>query len=128
MHPIAIVRIVALSVFLTGCYMFVPTHPGTWLVGSIRGTDGLPLSNAQVMLYGTTQKANASGCFNVQLADALPFTLRVAAVGHKPVEMKASPGFFRVDVRLAGEQSVSISRAEWIGITESEYRSSKPCD
>lgn len=113
---------------LSGCHMFVPSHPGTWLVGSIEGVDGRPIANAQITLYGTTSKANSNGCFNVHLPDALPFTFRVAAMAHKPIEMKASPGFFRVKALLVSDQSVASSRAEWIGITESEYRSYKPCE
>lgn len=128
MHSTSIAKVVALSALLTGCHMFVPTHPGTWLVGSIEGADGRPIANAQITLYGTTSKANSNGCFNVHLPDALPFTFRVAAIGHKAIEMKASPGFFRVEAKLVPDQSSANSGAKWIGITESEYHSSKSCE
>ena len=96
-------------------------------MGSIEGIDGQAIANAQVTLYGTTSKANSNGCFNVHLPDALPFTFRVAAIGYKDIEMNASPGFFRVEAKLAPDQSLASSGAKWIGITQSEYRSSKPC-
>jgi hypothetical protein len=128
MRSTSIAKLVALSALLSGCHMFVPTHPGTWLVGSIEGVDGRPIANAKVTLYGTTSMANSNGCFNVHLPDALPFTFVVTAIGHKAIEMKASPGFFRVEAKLVPDQSLASSSAKWIGITESEYRSSKPCE
>jgi len=91
-------------------------------------SDSQPLANAQVTLYGKTSTANSNGCFKTQLADALPFTFVVAAVGYKPIETKASTGFYRVEAKLASAQSPANSQVEWVPITETEYRSAKPCE
>lgn len=120
-------NVVILCAFLSACHLLVPIHPGTWLVGSIMNVDGLPISNARVSLYGTTVNASTNGCFKLQLPDALPFTFEVTAIGYKRVEMKASPGFFRVEAKLVRDDSFANSSAEWIEITEVAYHSSKPC-
>ena len=117
----------AMCIAITGCCAFVPCHPATSLVGAVLNSDGLPVANANVALYGTKSTTDSKGCFNMQVADALPFTFAVTAQGYKSAEIEAKPGFYNVQTKLAPTQSAEKSQIEWVSISSAEYRSFTPC-
>jgi hypothetical protein len=127
-RPFAFLFLLAACASLSGCCAFVPCHPATSLVGTVRDVDGQPIAHAAVTLYGTTSTTDPNGCFNIHLADALPFTLSVTAKGYKAAEIGAQAGFYRVSAKLALSQSQAQSQIEWVSISSSEYRSSTPCE
>lgn len=116
------------AALLSGCCAFVPCHPGTWLVGTVQTLDERPIANATVTLYGKSETVNSSGCFNMHLADAMPFTFTVSAEGYKKAETKAMAGFYKVRAKLAPSESPLTSQVEWLPISEADYRSTKPCE
>lgn len=112
---------------LTGCCAFAPCHPATSLVGAVLNADGLPVANANVVLYGTTSTTDSKGCFKMRVAGALPFTFAVTAQGYKSAEIEAKSGFYNVQTKLVPTQSSEKSQIEWVSISPAEYRSSTPC-
>lgn len=113
---------------LAGCCAFMPCHPATSLVGAVRDTNGLPVANATVTMYGATTATDSRGCFNVHRADAMPFTFSVAAAGYQSAQVEAQAGFYRVSAKLARTQSPDQSQIEWVAISPNEYSSSTPCE
>jgi len=115
------------STYLAGCCALAPCHPATSLVGVVKDSTGVPIANATVMLYGSSNLTDANGCFKMRFADALPFAFGVAAAGFKSAEVKAKPGFYRVQVELATAQSAESSRIEWRESSADEYSLSSSC-
>ena len=115
------------AVYLTGCCMFMPCHPGTWAFGSVTDFKGQPIEYATVSLYGSKQITNSEGCFNFSLADALPFTFTATATGYKSIEVPSKPGHYHVRVKLAPMDSSNSSEVIWKKISTEEYNEAKPC-
>lgn len=112
---------------LTGCCAFVPCHPATSVVGTVRDANGRPVAHATVTLYCTTISTDSKGCFSLHAPDALPFTFTVAAADYKSAPVEAKAGFYRVSASLAPTQSQDQSQVEWVSIPPNEYDSSTPC-
>ncbi|RIX43463.1 MAG: carboxypeptidase regulatory-like domain-containing protein [Rhodocyclales bacterium GT-UBC] len=117
----------AMCIALTGCCAFVPCHPATSLVGAVLNSDGLPVANANVALYGTNSTTDSNGCFSMHVAAALPLTFAVTAQGYKSAEIVAKPGFYNVQTKLVPTLSPEKSQIEWVSISPAEYRSLTPC-
>lgn len=120
--------LIAMFGSLAGCCAFVPCHPATSLVGTVRDANGQPIAHATVTLYGTTSTTDSKGCFNMHLADALPFAFSVGAVGYKSAQVETRAGFYRGNVKLALTQSPEQSQIEWVPVSPNEYSSSSPCE
>ncbi len=64
----------------------------TWaqqtLSGFVKGSDGLPVAHANVVIKGTSLYAvtDESGAFTLPTPTNLPFTLRISSTGYKPYE------------------------------------------
>lgn len=116
-----------IAVYLTGCCMFVPCHPGTWALGSVLDTTGKPIKNATVSLYGSNQITNSEGCFKFHLADGLPFTFTATATGYKSIEVPSKPGHFYIKVKLAPMNSNNSSEVIWEEISSKKYNTAKEC-
>ena len=106
---------------LGSCCAFVPCHPGTWIVGSVKGTTGKPISGAQGELFGAAFTSTPEGCFVIHQADALPHVLTIGADGFKPIEEPAKFGHFEVQARLAPLTSNSVGEVVWKELTEETY-------
>ena len=105
-HTLALVTTLALS----GCCSFAPCHPGTYIAGVVTDArTGAPVQGASVRLYHYEAAAKVNGCFALGGPDALPFEFAVSAPGYDPVAVKAVPGSFQADVRLAPSGSGSTT-------------------
>nr|WP_316644045.1 carboxypeptidase-like regulatory domain-containing protein [uncultured Roseateles sp.] len=124
---IARTSLAVLASYLAGCCVLGPSHPATSLAGVVRNSNGTPIANAKVVLYGSSNITDANGCFKMHFADALPFTFGVVAAGYKSAEIKAKPGFYRVQAELVATQSGESSRIEWRAISGDEYNLSSSC-
>ena len=115
-------------VFVSGCCMFMPCHPGTWAFGYVTDMEGNPIKNAKVKLYSSNKFTNSDGCFNFALADALPFTFSAEAVGYEPiVEVSREIGYYFISVKLAPVNSKDSSKVIWKKISKEEYSEAEPC-
>ena len=113
---------------LVGCCDFVPCHPATSILGSVATIDSQPVGNAEITLYGSKRTTDEKGCFKMRIADGLPFTFEVAALGYKSATIEAKPGFYRVQAKLASSRSVEQSNIVWFSISAAQYESSAPCN
>ena len=105
----------------------MPCHPGTWAYGFVTDKKGKPIENATVSLYGTEQITKSKGCFNFTLADGLPFSFSVRAIGYKPIEVPSKSGYYLIMVKLAPMNLNESSEVIWKHITNEEYNKAKPC-
>ena len=110
-----------LAVTLGGCCAFVPCHPGTWIVGSVKATTGEAIPGAKGKLYGTAFSSSSAGCFTIHQADAQPHALIILADGFKRIEVPAKFGHFEVQVKLASSNSESAGEVIWKSITADAY-------
>jgi hypothetical protein len=115
------------AIYLTGCCMFMPCHPGTWMTGFVTDMNGKPIENATVSLYGSKQITTSKGCFKFALADALPFTFTAEAVGYQPIEVPRKIGYYFISVRLAPLNSNNTSEVIWEKVSNKEYIQDKTC-
>lgn len=90
-----------------------PCHFGTEVVGYVKGADGYPVKNAQVILYGYTVSTDENGCFYINQADALPFELSVKAEGFKSISSESRWGKYIVNVSLAPINSALNGAVIW---------------
>lgn len=106
---------------LSGCWYFVPMHPGSWVSGVVQDANGVPLANATVSLYGRFAKTGADGCFTFQLANALPFTMTGSAPGYQTYTGGVKYGWYRVVMTLQPERSGAASQISWVKQDEEAF-------
>ncbi len=105
---------VIISVFLvSGCCHFVPCHGGTEIVGYVVDIEGNNIEGAIVTLYGSSTTTNATGCFYIRKADALPFELSAEAEGFKMARSETKWGKYQINIVLAPEKSGYSSEIRW---------------
>ena len=115
------------STVLSGCCALAPCHSAAHLTGRIVSASGVPISGAVVSLYSGSTTSNASGCFTVGGADALPFKLVVSADGYKPLRVAPRLGHFEVSVVLAPIASGSDSLIDWKATPRSSVHGDPAC-
>ena len=119
-----------LTLKLGDCCAFVPCHPGTWIVGSVKALTDEAIPGAQVKLFGERFISKSGGCIAIHESDAIPHTLAIEANGFKPIEVPAKFGHFEVQVKLAPTNSDSTGAVTWKEVDEDAYRAAiaKRCE
>lgn len=106
--------LVILSVFLIGgCCALVPCHPGSNLIGHVTDLNGRPIDGAIVTLYNSETVTDTAGCFQFELADALPFELTASAPNYKSIKVERKVGFYQISIQMAPQESSRPSKISW---------------
>ncbi len=113
---------------LPGCGLLPAWDRGTGIVGQVQDAAGQPVEGAVLSFYGRETRSNRAGCFSVDVASTLPFTLHASSSGYGEAQSHSESGHYRVLITLQRSGAAKAGSIAWHSIPAREFRRSGGCN